>query len=58
MRTLIVEPRDEWKKLEDQMEAADRELAQSAKKDDGCRRLLSIPGIWPLTISIDNARSS
>jgi transposase len=49
MRTLIIELRDEWKKLEEQIEATDRELAQSAKKDDGCRRLLTIPGIGPLT---------
>lgn len=26
-----------------------RELAQAAKKEDGCRRLLTIPGIGPLT---------
>jgi transposase len=49
MRTLIIELRDEWEKLQEQIEATDRELAQSAKKDDGCRRLLTIPGIGPLT---------
>jgi transposase len=38
-----------WEKLEEQIEATNRELAQSAKKDDGCQRLLTIPGIGPLT---------
>lgn len=49
MRTLLIDLRDEWQKLDDQIEATNRELAQSAKNDDGCRRLLTIPGIGPLT---------
>jgi transposase len=49
MRTLLIDLRDEWEKLDDQNEATNRELAQSAKEDDGCRRLLTIPGIGPLT---------
>jgi transposase len=49
MRTLLIDLRDEWQKLDDQTEATNRELAQSAKDDDGCRRLLTIPGIGPLT---------
>jgi hypothetical protein len=49
MRTLLMELREEWEKLEEQIEATNRELAQSAKKDDSCQRLLTIPGIGPLT---------
>ena len=49
MRTLLLELRDEWVKLEEQIDASNRELAEFAKKEDGCRRLLTIPGIGPLT---------
>jgi transposase len=49
MRTLLMELREEWEKLEEQIEATNRELAQSAKKDNRCQRLLTIPGIGPLT---------
>jgi transposase len=49
MRALLVELRDEWKKLERQIEEIDREFAQAAKKEENCRRLLTIPGIGPLT---------
>ena len=49
MRALLVELRDEWKKLEEQIEGIDQELAQTATKEDNCRRLLTIPGIGPLT---------
>jgi len=49
MRTLLTELREEWEKLEEQIDATNQELAQSAKKEDGCRRLLAIPGIGPLT---------
>lgn len=49
MRTLLLELRDEWVKLEEQIDAVNRELAEVANKDDGCRRLLTIPGIGPLT---------
>ncbi len=49
MRTLLIELRGEWENLEEQIETIDRELAQSAKTVDGCRRLLTIPGIGALT---------
>lgn len=49
MRTLLLELRDKWAKLEEQIDTANREIAEVAKKDDGCRRLLKIPGIGPLT---------
>jgi transposase len=49
MRTLLIELRDEWEKLEKQIEEVDREFAQAAKGEENCRRLLTIPGIGPLT---------
>jgi|SRR5271165_3416617 len=48
MRALLIELRDEWDKLEEQIERVNREFAQAAKKDESCRRLLTIPGIGPL----------
>jgi transposase len=49
MRALLIELRDEWEKLEMQIENIDREFAQAVKKEENCRRLLTIPGIGPLT---------
>jgi transposase len=49
MRALLIELRDEWEKLETQIENIDREFAQAVKKEESCRRLLTIPGIGPLT---------
>ncbi len=49
MRMLLLELREEWNKLEEQIDAGNQELAQVARKEDGCRRLLTIPGIGPLT---------
>lgn len=49
MRTLLTELRYEWEKLEEQIAATNRELAEFAKKEEGCRRLLTVPGIGPLT---------
>lgn len=49
MRMLLLELRDEWVKLEEQIDASNRELADFAKNEDGCRRLLTIPGVGPLT---------
>jgi transposase len=47
MRALLIELRDEWEKLETQIENIDREFAQAVKKEENCRRLLTIPGIGP-----------
>lgn len=49
MRMLLSKLREEWIKLGEQIEASNQELAQFARKEDGCRRLLTIPGIGPLT---------
>jgi len=44
-----MELRTEWGKLEEQIGSINRELAESAKRQDLSRRLLTIPGIGPLT---------
>ena len=49
MRALLAELRDEWEKLETQIEEIDREFSQAVKREENCRRLLTIPGIGPLT---------
>jgi transposase len=49
MRALLIELRDEWEKLEKQIEQVDQEFAQIAKKEGNCQRLLTIPGIGLLT---------
>ena len=49
MRALLSELRVEWEKLEEQIDAMNREFAQFAAKEEGCRRLLTIPGVGPLT---------
>jgi transposase len=49
MRLLLMELRHEWEKLEEQIEQVSHELAESAKKEDSSRRLLTVPGIGPLT---------
>ena len=49
MRTLLQELREEWEKLDEQIDASTRELAQFARKEEGCKRLLTIPGVGPLT---------
>ena len=47
MRALLMELRNERKKLEEQIDTIYRELAESAKKHDGSRSLLTIPGVGP-----------
>ncbi len=49
MRALLTELRHEWEKLEEQIKEVDQEFAEAAKREDSCRRLLTIPGIGPLT---------
>jgi len=48
MRALLTELRLEWEKLEEQIDAMNREFAQFAAKEEGCWRLLTIPGVGPL----------
>ena len=49
MRALLIELRAEWEKLDEQIKEVDQEFAQATKKEDNCQRLLTIPGIGPLT---------
>ncbi len=49
MRALLAEIRFERMKLEEQIDTIYRELAQFATMEESCRRLLTVPGIGPLT---------
>jgi len=45
---LIHELKHEWDELERKIEEADTELARIAKEDDGCHRLMEVPGFGPI----------
>ncbi len=49
MRSLLLELRGEWEKLEEQIDQVTQELAEAARHDESSRRLLTVPGIGPLT---------
>lgn len=49
IRLLIEELRGEWRGLDERIKAFDRELAALARKNDASRRLMTTPGIGPLT---------
>lgn len=45
---LMLELKHEWDELERKIEEASAELARVAKEDDGCHRLMEVPGFGPL----------
>ena len=45
---LIRELKHEWDELERKIEEASAELARIAKQDDGCHRLMEVPGFGPI----------
>ncbi|MGI4829056.1 MAG: IS110 family transposase [Janthinobacterium lividum] len=45
---LIHELKHEWDELERKIEEASAELARVAKEDDGCHRLMEVPGFGPI----------
>ena len=48
LRLLILELKHEWEELEVRIEGVNLQLQQIARQDDGCRRLMEIPGFGPL----------
>lgn len=48
LRLLILELKHEWEELETRIEAVSAQLQQIARQEDGCRRLMEIPGFGPL----------
>jgi transposase len=48
MRQLIVSLREHWHALERQIAHHTREIELVAKRNDDCRRLISVPGVGPL----------
>jgi len=49
MRVLVGEIRDEWASLDRRITALDREFVERARADEAARRLVSIPGVGPMT---------
>jgi len=48
MRQLIARLRQHWRQLEAQIDECAHEIEPIAKRNDHCRRLVSVPGIGPL----------
>jgi transposase len=48
IRVLMKDLREQWRALDERISAFDAEFAETAKADEGARRLLSIPGIGAL----------
>jgi transposase len=48
MLKLLTDLRQEWDRLEEQIEEVSREIASVAKQDESCARLMEIPGVGPL----------
>ena len=48
MRTILQQRWDEWRSLESDIDAVTKEVETIAATDDGCRRLLAIPGVGPI----------
>ena len=51
MIRLIEELADDWRRLDDRVDAVTGEVQALARQDEGCRRLMSVPGIGALTAS-------
>jgi transposase len=51
MVRLIEELADDWRRLDDRVDAVTGEVQVLARQDEGCRRLMSVPGIGALTAS-------
>jgi transposase len=49
IRALVAEIREEWAGLDRRIEALDREFVERARADEATRRLVSIPGVGPMT---------
>ena len=51
MIRLIEELADDWRRLDDRVDAVTSEVQALARQDECCRRLISVPGIGALTAS-------
>ena len=51
MICLIEELADDWRRLDDRVDAVTSEVQALARQDECCRRLISVPGIGALTAS-------
>ena len=51
MIRLIEELANDWRRLDDRVDAVTSEVQALARQDEGCRRLMGVPGIGALTAS-------
>jgi transposase len=49
MRALVADMRAEWASLDHRIGALDREFVERAREDEAARRLITIPGVGPMT---------
>ncbi|NEU11400.1 IS110 family transposase [Methylobacterium sp. BTF04] len=49
IQSLVAEIREEWVSLDGRIDALDREFVTHARADEAARRLVSIPGVGPMT---------
>ena len=49
IRALVGDIREEWASLDRRIAVLDREFVERARVDEGARRLVSIPGVGPMT---------
>jgi transposase len=47
-RAILFALRDEWEQLEQNIDTITKEIGQIARVNDGCQRLMGIPGIGPI----------
>jgi transposase len=51
MQEIILGLQEDWRRLDERIEAVSREIDQISKGDEGCKRLMSVPGIGPIISS-------
>jgi transposase len=47
-RTILATLREEWVQLETKIDAMTEEIGRISRSNDGCRRLMGVPGIGPI----------
>jgi transposase len=51
MLRLILDLADDWRRLDARIQAVSTEIEALAEQDDGCLRLMSVPGVGPIISS-------
>ena len=51
MVRIVADLADDWRRLDERIEAVTDEIETVAKRDDNCRRVMTVPGIGPIISS-------